>query len=160
MADTDAFRQAVRSHAPLSTWLGVVLLFILFGAIVLVIIGPSPRGDNYEQSRAQKRMEKLKTLTEATSKQLSTYGWVDKNKGTVHLPIERAMELTVAELSAKKPASAYPIATPAPAASPANAASSPAPAPAAKPPKPQPSTQPGAPAVPAASPVAGKSPSR
>ena len=124
MADIETLRQQIQSRAPFSTWLGVVCLFALFGAIVLAVIGPSPRGNNYEQSRTQKRVEKLKTLTEANAKQLSTYGWVDKNKGSVHLPIERAMELTVADLSAKQPAPAYPIATPeAQAASPAPAPS-------------------------------------
>jgi len=36
-----------------------------------------------------------------------------KNKGVARIPIDRAMELTVAELAQKKPAPAGPIATPA-----------------------------------------------
>lgn len=178
MADTETIRRQVQSRAPFSTWLGVIFLFVLFGAMVLAVIGPSPRGDNYEQSRAAKRMEKLKVLQEATSKQLSTYGWIDKSKGTIHMPIQRAMELTVAELSAKKPGPAYPIATPAAQAPGGAAAASPAPAPsaqprtspkaisvegpksesraqpaaAANPPGAQSATQPGASATPAASP--------
>jgi len=130
MADTEAIRQQVQSRAPFSTWLGVVFLFLLFGAIVLAVIGPAPRSDNYEKSRAEKRVEKLKALTDANAKQLTTYGWIDKKKGSVHLPIDRAMELTVTELSAKKPGPAYPIATPTPAA--AGGAASPAPAAAPK----------------------------
>jgi len=36
---------------------------------------------------------------EATSqKQLTSYGWVDQGAQTVHLPIDRAIELTVKEL--------------------------------------------------------------
>ena len=44
MADTESLRQIAHSRAPFSTWFGVVLLFALFGVIVLAIIGPSPRG--------------------------------------------------------------------------------------------------------------------
>src|ERR1700758_2883526 len=119
MADAESLRRIVQSRAPFSTWLGVILLLALFGVIVLAVVGPAPRGDNYEQKRAQAREEKLKTLREADTKELTAYGWIDKTKGVVRLPIDRAMELTVAELAKKQPAPAYPIATPAaPAAAP------------------------------------------
>ena len=121
MADTQSPRTIAYSRAPFSTWLGIVCLFVLFGLIVLAVIGPSPRGSDYEQTRAQKRMERLKTLREETEKELTTYAWVDKNKGVARIPIDRAMELTVAELAQKKPAPAGPIATPATQPSPAGA---------------------------------------
>ena len=127
MANPESIRQIAYSRAPLSTWLGIVLLFALFGVIVLAIIGPSPRGSDYEETRAKKRVENLKTLREETDKALTTYAWVDKNKGTARIPIERAMELTVAELAKQKPAPAGPIATPE-AQAPASAGASPAPA--------------------------------
>jgi hypothetical protein len=127
MANPESIRQIAHSRAPLSTWLGIVLLFALFGVIVLAIIGPSPRGSDYEETRAKKRVENLKTLREETDKALTTYAWVDKNKGTARIPIERAMELTVAELAKQKPAPAGPIATPE-AQAPASAGASPAPA--------------------------------
>src|SRR5436853_4995964 len=177
MANTDQI--GTQSSAPFSTWVGVVLLFVLFGAIVVAVIGPSPRGDSYEKMRAETRAKKLKEARDEESKALTTYAWVDKNKGTVRLPIDRAMELTVADLANKKPASAYAIATPESSAAPGGA-SAPSPAPSASPqpsgtPKPtsvagpnseargqpaaavnppavQPSTQPGSSASPAASP--------
>src|ERR1700751_1523183 len=124
MADPESLRQIAHSRAPLSTWLGVVLLFALFGVIVLAVIGPSPRGSNYEETRAKKRLENLKTSREDADKALNTYAWIDKNKGTVRIPISRAMELTVAQLAQQKPAAAGPIATPqTQAASPAPAGS-------------------------------------
>jgi hypothetical protein len=84
--------------------------------------------------RAKAREEKLKTLQEEDAKALTTYGWIDKNKGVARIPIERALELTLAELGEKKPAPAYPIATPAPAAASSSpAAASPSPAAAALP---------------------------
>src|ERR1700756_3857444 len=99
MADPDSLRRIAHSRAPFSSWVGIVLLFILFGVIVLAIIGPSPRGSDYEEMRAKKRMENLKTLREDAEKALNTYAWIDKNKGVVHIPISRAMELTTAELA-------------------------------------------------------------
>ena len=180
MADTEPFRQTVQAPAPFSTWMGVVLLFVLFGAIVLAVIGPMPRGSDYEQKRAKAREEKLKIARDEDAKALTSYAWIDKNKGVVRVPISRAMELTVAELAKKKPAPAYPIATPEAQATPAGtAAPSPAPSPspvpsgtpkptsvagpnseargqpaaAVNPPPAPPGTQPGASASPAASPA-------
>src|SRR5215470_7602396 len=112
MAEPESLRQIARSRAPLSTWLGVVLLFVLLGVIVLAIIGPSSRGSEYEETRAKKRMETLKTVREDAEKTLNTYAWIDKNKGIVRIPISRAIELTTAELAKQKPAPAGPIATP------------------------------------------------
>jgi hypothetical protein len=179
MADSEQLRQKVQSPAPFSTWLGVVLLFLVFGAIVIAVIGLAPRSDTYEQKRATDRAKKLKDLRDDDAKALTSYAWIDKNKGTVRVPIERAMELTVAELANKKPTAAGPIATPPTAAAPGGAAAaSPAPSPSPQgsgAPKPtsvsgpsseargqpaaavnpapvQPKTQPGALASPAASP--------
>jgi hypothetical protein len=177
MADTEQI--GAQSPAPFSTWLGVVLLFALFGAIVVAVVGPSPRGDTYEQMRAEARAKKLKDARDEDAKALTTYAWVDKNKGTVRLPINRAMELTVADLANKNPAPAYAItapessaapggaaaATPAPSASPQasgtpkptsvagqNSEARGQPAAAVNPPPVQPSTPPGASASPAPSP--------
>jgi uncharacterized protein (DUF58 family) len=129
MADTESLRQVTHARAPWSAWFGIVLLFALFGVIVLAIIGPSPRRSDYEETRAKKRVENLKTLREEADKALTTYGWIDKNKGVARIPIERAMELTVADLAKQKPAPAAPIAAPTPEAQgTAGAGASPAPA--------------------------------
>jgi hypothetical protein len=126
MTDTESLRQVVHARAPWSVWFGIVLLFAVFAVIVLAIIGPTPRGSDYEETRAKKRMENLKTLREEADKALATYGWIDKNKGVARIPIERAIELTVAELAKQKPAPAGPIATPEAQAT-AGATASPAP---------------------------------
>ena len=126
MAETQSTPSIAYSRAPFSTWLGIVCLFVLFGLIVLAVIGPSPRTSDYEETRAKKRMEKLKTLREESQKELTTYAWVDKNKGVTRIPIDRAMEVTVADLAQKKPAPAGPIATPAAQTAPAGASPAPA----------------------------------
>src|SRR5207247_4971119 len=98
--------------------------FVVFGVIVLAVIGPSPRGSDYEETRAKKRMENLRTAREDAEKALNSYAWIDKNKGVVRIPISLAMELTIAQLAQQKPAPAGPMATPeAQAASPAPAGS-------------------------------------
>lgn len=164
-----------------STWIGVVLLFAFFGLLTLVVISASPRGTDYEKKRAKVRAEKLQAAREETTKALTTYAWVDKNKGVVRIPITDAMKLTVAALAQKRPAPANPIGTPAatsPAQSAAQVTASPAalptasasgtpkptsiagpnsesrnqPAAAINPPPAPPGTQPGASATPAASP--------
>jgi hypothetical protein len=120
MAEPQPLQPINQSRAPLSAWLGVVLLFVLFGGIVLAVVGPSPRRDNYEQGRVKKRTDALKTVRDE-EKELTTYGWIDKTKGIARIPIDRAVELTLADLKTKKPTAAGPIATPVPSAAPPNA---------------------------------------
>ena len=114
MAETQTLRQVAQARTPFSAWLGVVLMFLMFGLIVLAIIGPVKRGSDYEQKRAENRAAKLKAQHEQDAAALTGYAWVDKNKGVVRIPIERAMELALVDLGRKKPAPAGPIATPAP----------------------------------------------
>jgi hypothetical protein len=130
MPDQQSLYELKHTRTPFSAWLGIVLLFVVFAVIVLAIVGPSPRTDDYEQKRARARMEKLKALNEEHAKTLTNYGWIDKNKGSVRLPIERAMELATAELAQKQPVAANPIVVSppaAPAAPPAPPAAAPAP---------------------------------
>jgi hypothetical protein len=173
MPDAESLHQVARSRASLSTWVGIVLLFALFGIIVLAVIGPAPRGSTYEETRAKKRMENLKTVRDEAAKALTTYGWIDKNKGIAHIPIDRAMELTVADLAQQKPAPAGSIATPepqaaaapaspapgspSPGASPQRSPAQPAASPAQAPASPSPAASQPPPGA-AASPVPGKNP--
>ncbi len=132
-----------------SAWIGVVLLFVVFGLFVWVVMGVSPRTDNYEEKRAKARTEKLTTTRDEATAALTTYGYVDKAKGVVHVPINRAMQLTMAELAQKKPAPANPIASPAgPSTATQTGAAAASPASISTP-------QPGASATPKASSIAG-----
>jgi hypothetical protein len=143
MADAQTLRQVAQARTPFSAWLGVVLLFFMFGLIVLAVIGPSPRGSDYEQKRAANRQTKLQAQREQDTSALTTYAWIDKNKGTVRIPIDRAMELALVDLARKKPAPAGPIATPEPSQSPAAAGGAATPPAAAAPPgSPPPSATP------------------
>ena len=126
--------QRFQPRSLFSTWIGVVLLFAFFGLLALVVIGASSRGSSYEKKRAKVRAEKLEALNKEKLTALTTYGWVDKGKGVVRIPVEQAMMITVAELSQKTPAPANPIAaadlSPAPqSAGPAPASPAPSPSP-------------------------------
>ncbi|MBA2432181.1 MAG: hypothetical protein H0V56_08710 [Chthoniobacterales bacterium] len=184
MPDETPPQLSIRESRPTFTaWIGVVLLFCVFGLITLVVMAAMPRGDRYEQKRGEARAERLKTAREEADKSLHEYAWVDKEKGVARVPIQRAMELAIAELAQKQPAPAGAIApgadqpglqvtapgvpapAPAPGADPeatpkATAVTGPdsmhgaEPAAAAQPPGAPPGTQPGAAATPAASPGA------
>jgi hypothetical protein len=98
----------------------VLLLAFLLGAKVLTGLAPAPDED---AARAAERAKALADLQNENAQKLGTYGWVDKAKGTVQIPIDRAMELAIAELNSKQPVPAGPIATPAPSPEAAPAAS-------------------------------------
>src|SRR5438105_12922212 len=104
----------IRGRAPISfgAWLGIVFVFLFFGIFVRVLVAATPHGDTYEEKRAKAREEKLKTIREAATKDLSSYAWVDKGKGIARIPIDRAMQLTLRDLASKEPAPANPIETP------------------------------------------------
>jgi hypothetical protein len=122
----------------LSAWLWAVVLFVFFGAIVAITFGTMQRGSTYEDQRAKERTEKLKVAQAEWNKTSSSYGWVDQKKGIARIPIQRAMELELADLQSKKPVPAGPIATPAPVAAPVTptGAAQPANPPSAAPPPP------------------------
>ena len=98
----------------------ILLLAFLLGAKVLTGLAPAPEED---AARAAERPKALADLQNENAQKLGTYGWVDKAKGTVQIPIDRAMELAIAELNSKQPVPAGPIATPAPSPEAAPAAS-------------------------------------
>jgi len=101
----------------------MVLLFALFAMIAFVVVKASPRGNDYEKKRAKVRAEKLDAARKEYLPAMTTYAWADKAKGVVRIPIEHAMQLTVAQLADSKPAAAGPIAVPAPSAAASPAAS-------------------------------------
>jgi hypothetical protein len=105
-----------------STWLGVVLLFSLFGLLAMVVIKASPRGSDYEKKRAEARAKKLEDAQKENLTALTTYGWVDKNKGVARIPINEAMQIMLVELPDKKPTAAGPIAAASPSGAPETSA--------------------------------------
>ena len=117
--DEDTLAHPEQPRFLLSAWMWALLLFVFFGVIVAIAFSAMPRGSSYEEDRAKARVEKLRTAQAEWNKTAESYGWVDKAKGVAHIPVQRAMELELTDLQAKKPEPAGPIATPAPAEAPA-----------------------------------------
>lgn len=75
-----------------------IFLLILFIAYLPQAPAPLPEGSKTPAERAAL----LADLRAKEKAAVSTYGWVDKDKGVVRLPVDRAVELTIQELNAKK----------------------------------------------------------
>lgn len=79
-----------------------IFLFLLFGIFVVVWMRTGEKTSDFDQQRAKNRLVKLEQLQHENHEKLSGYAWVNKDKGVVQLPIERAQELVVAQLKAKQ----------------------------------------------------------
>ncbi len=60
-----------------------------------------PESDQWKFT-ADGRAKKLTEIRAKEQEQIASYAWLDQPKGTVRLPIERAMELTVQDLQARR----------------------------------------------------------
>ena len=82
-------------------WAALSLGVVLVGAVVLTR-SVVPELD-VEAKRGERRLEVRKKINTDESAKLSSLEWVDKKSGTVKAPIEVASQLTLKELSGKKP---------------------------------------------------------
>ena len=112
----------------------LVMLLVFLGLVWIVFLQKQAIPTSTDETRAE-RLKNLAQLNADNQKILTTYHWVDKSKGIVGIPINRAMELVLKDLSANHPHAAGPVnpptASPTPAASPAPAAANPQATPAA-----------------------------
>lgn len=86
-------------------------MFLLFAAGVVWLLSSTMPGIHDEEAeRAAERYEILKKINEENDKLLAGYAWIDQAKGTVRIPLEQAMTLTIDKLSAQgEPRPAYPL---------------------------------------------------
>lgn len=102
---------------------GVLLLcaaLVLAVGVVLSVAGRLGQAQQEaDDARIAARVEKLAKLRAENETALHSYAWIDKDKGVVQIPIERAMELTVEALKKKEIKAAGPVAPAAPAPVPA-----------------------------------------
>lgn len=89
-------------------FLGLFLIALFFFVVRFLILW-NPVVDEAELARAEQRIKNLETLKKEDEEQLTTYAWVDKEKGIVRIPIKRAMELQIAVLNNQEVRPAYPI---------------------------------------------------
>ena len=103
-----------------------LVMVLLFCGLVFFLVSQRQSIPNVEDVKAQVRLKNLADLNNENQKALMQYRWVDKSKGVVGVPIDRAMELVLVELQSNKPHPAGPVtppAAPTPQASPTPAAS-------------------------------------
>jgi hypothetical protein len=108
-------------HAPHSTapreksiwpmFIGAFVLFALFAlGVQWMLRSGDPASFDEEAIRAKERYDILAKIQEENKALTTGYGWADQAKGTVRIPLDRAMELAVAKLSAQgEPRPAYPV---------------------------------------------------
>jgi len=85
-----------------------LLLIVLFFLGVVWLMSSTTREAGVDEARSQQRMEFLEQARQEAAV-LQTYSWVDKEAGTVRIPIDRAVEKTLASLTDSEPKPAYPI---------------------------------------------------
>ena len=85
-------------------FLGSAAAFVVVAAIFVGALASTTPSNEVENKRAAQRIETRAKLEAEALEKLNSTGWVDKAKGTVHVPIGEAMTMIVAELTAKKPA--------------------------------------------------------
>jgi len=90
-------------------WLAIGFLALASITFMLRPFGVTP--STVTESAAKTRIEKLKKAQEEQQKLITTFGWIEKDKGVAHIPIEKAMQLTVATLRLNPPHPAYTITT-------------------------------------------------
>ena len=137
----------------------LVMLLVFAGLVWVVFLQRKAIPTGTEQTR-EDRLKTLAQLNADNQKALTTYHWVDKAKGVVGIPIDRAMELVLKDLSANHPHAAGPVNPPT--TSPTPAANNPAstnPSPAATPaPSATPESSPASSQEPTANPSPSPSP--
>ena len=81
---------------------GTFVIFALFAVVVQFLINSGDRESFDEDAiRAKERYEILKKVQDENNGLTTGYAWADRAKGTVRIPLDRAMELAVATLSAQ-----------------------------------------------------------
>jgi len=80
--------------------IGGFLIFVLILVVAYLPNAPAPLPEGTKTPEERARI--LSELRAKETAAATTYGWVDQSKGIVRIPIERAMQLTVEDLNAKK----------------------------------------------------------
>ena len=103
----------IEKSKPVS-WVSVAVIFAGFALfLLLVYLGRTPEApvqiDISKMPEEERwkytpdgRAQRLADLRAREQKQATSYAWIDRPKGVVQLPIDRAMELTVQEINAQR----------------------------------------------------------
>ena len=116
-------RTTQKNRVSISMIITAVVMILLFVGLVAVLVIERGHVQTFDEARKEQRLKNLAELNAENEKILTQYHWVDKAKGVVGIPIDRAMNLVLTELQSVQPHAAGPITTPPPAASPTPGAS-------------------------------------
>jgi cytochrome c len=103
--------------SPSMIFTGLVMILLFFGLLAILLAKQRQTIPTADDQRRELRLKNLADLNAENEKTLRQYRWIDKNKGIVGIPIDRAMNLVLIELQANKPhpaGSIIPAATPQP----------------------------------------------
>lgn len=84
------------------TFVVFLLAFLIFGGAIWFLVQSYNNVPTVEDERARIRLHDKMKLEAEAKRQMLTYGWVDEGTGRLHVPTERAMELVLADLQAKR----------------------------------------------------------
>jgi len=99
-------QEKVKSSIPMV--ITCLVMVLLFGGFALFLVSQGQSIPNVEELHAQTRLKNLADLNSENQKVLTQYRWVDKTKGVVGIPIDRAMDLVLVQLQSNKPHPAGP----------------------------------------------------
>jgi hypothetical protein len=106
MANTSV--QHPKSRIP--TFLGGIALFFLFAAIVVTMLNLHGPVDDPDVTRGVERLANREKLNAEEKTLLNSYGVVNAANAVYHIPLDRAVEITINELKDKPvKASASPV---------------------------------------------------
>jgi hypothetical protein len=114
-----------KNRISLSVIITCLVMILLFVGLAIFLVSQRENIPTVDEQTAEVRLKNLTELNAENQRILTQYHWVDKNKGVVGIPINRAMDLVTAQLQANKPHAAGPINPPAAAPAAVSAAPSP-----------------------------------
>jgi hypothetical protein len=102
-----------KNRISLSVIITCLVMILLFVGLAIFLVSQRENIPTVDEQTAEVRLKNLAELNAENQRILTQYHWVDKNKGVVGIPINRAMDLVAAQLQANKPHAAGPINPPA-----------------------------------------------
>src|SRR5260221_12253248 len=97
------------SRFSVSTVVTILVVLLLVDGLVWFVVHQRESIADAEPGRRELRLKNLNDLNTETQKTLTSYRWIDKGKGIVGVPIDRALELEAADLAALRLHAAGPI---------------------------------------------------
>src|ERR1700751_6145593 len=94
------------SRFSVSTVVTIFVVLLVFAGAAWLVTYQRESIAASEPGRSELRLKNLSDLNTENQKTLTSYRWIDKGKGIVGIPIDRAMELVIADLATNHPQAA------------------------------------------------------